>query len=106
MGSSLLTARGIPMAGEYEVRTMLAMLICDRIDAGGSSADSRRLTSLTASSRWATTDLRIWRSARSSRCWGLSVYHGKRGWGVSVEFDVKHGPVTTLGVAARNPTAR
>ena len=29
---------------------------------------------------------------------GLGVYHGKRGWGVSVEFDVKHGPVTTLGV--------
>ncbi len=29
---------------------------------------------------------------------GLGVYHGKRGWGVSVEFDVTHGPVTTLGV--------
>jgi L-arabinose isomerase len=30
---------------------------------------------------------------------GLGVYHGKRGWGVSVEFDVKHGPVTLLGIA-------
>jgi L-arabinose isomerase len=29
---------------------------------------------------------------------GLGVFHGKRGWGVSVEFDVKHGPVTTFGL--------
>jgi L-arabinose isomerase len=29
---------------------------------------------------------------------GLGVFHGKRGWGVSVEFDVKHGPVTLLGL--------
>jgi L-arabinose isomerase len=30
---------------------------------------------------------------------GLGVYHGKRGWGVSVEFDVRHGPATTFGIA-------
>jgi len=30
---------------------------------------------------------------------GLGVFHGKRGWGVSVEFDVKHGPVTAFGLA-------
>jgi L-arabinose isomerase len=29
---------------------------------------------------------------------GLGVYHGKRGWGVSVEFDVRPGPVTLLGI--------
>jgi len=29
---------------------------------------------------------------------GLGVYHGKRGWGVSVEFDVTYGPVTTVAV--------
>ena len=43
LGSSLLTARGIPMAGEYEVRTMLAMLICDRIGAGGSFTEFQAL---------------------------------------------------------------
>jgi L-arabinose isomerase len=29
---------------------------------------------------------------------GLGVYHGKRGYGVSVELDVRHGPVTLLGL--------
>jgi L-arabinose isomerase len=29
---------------------------------------------------------------------GLGLYHGKRGSGVSVEFHVKTGPVTLLGV--------
>jgi L-arabinose isomerase len=43
LGSSLLTARGVPMAGEYEVRTMLAMLICDRIGAGGSFTEFQAL---------------------------------------------------------------
>ena len=37
-------------------------------------------------------------SARDPLLRGLGVYHGKRGWGVSVEFDVRHGPVTTFGV--------
>src|SRR3954447_23442375 len=36
LGASLLTARGIPAAGEYELRTSLAMLIMDRLGAGGS----------------------------------------------------------------------
>jgi L-arabinose isomerase len=31
----------------------------------------------------------------------LGVYHGKRDWGVSVEFDVRHGPVTSSGSASR-----
>jgi L-arabinose isomerase len=28
---------------------------------------------------------------------GLGLYHGKRGYGISVEFQVKTGPVTILG---------
>ena len=30
---------------------------------------------------------------------GLSVYHGKRGAGVGVEFQLKHGPVTCVGLS-------
>ena len=29
---------------------------------------------------------------------GLGLYHGKRGYGVSVEFNVKTGPVTLIGM--------
>jgi L-arabinose isomerase len=29
---------------------------------------------------------------------GLGVYHGKRGYGISVEFKVKTGPITILGM--------
>ncbi|MEV8418127.1 arabinose isomerase, partial [Streptomyces niveus] len=29
---------------------------------------------------------------------GLGVYHGKRGWGVSVECDVRRGPVSLVGL--------
>jgi L-arabinose isomerase len=28
----------------------------------------------------------------------LSVYHGKRGYGVGVEFQIKNGPITCIGL--------
>lgn len=99
LGSSLLTARGIPMAGEYEVRTMLAMLICDRIGAGGSFTELQALDfsdGVVEMGHDGPAHLAI--SSRQPLLRGLGVYHGKRGWGVSVEFDVMHGLVTTLGV--------
>ena len=43
LGASLLTARGIPAAGEYELRTSLAMLMLDRLGAGGSFTEFQAL---------------------------------------------------------------
>ncbi|HEY1486508.1 MAG TPA: arabinose isomerase, partial [Micromonosporaceae bacterium] len=43
LGASLLTARGVPMVGEYELRTSLAMLILDRLGAGGSFTEFQAL---------------------------------------------------------------
>jgi L-arabinose isomerase len=99
LGASLLTARGVPAAGEYELRTSLAMLITDRLGAGGSFTELQALNfrdSVVEMGHDGPGHLAI--SERRPLLRGLGVYHGKRGWGVSVEFDVKHGPVTLVGV--------
>jgi len=100
LGASLLTARGIPAAGEYELRTSLAMLIFDRLGAGGSFTELQALNfddGVVEMGHDGPAHLAI--SARQPLLRGLGVYHGKRGWGVSVEFDVRPGPVTAFGLA-------
>jgi L-arabinose isomerase len=100
LGASLLTARGVPAAGEYELRTSLAMLILDRLGAGGSFTELQALNfrdGVVEMGHDGPAHLAI--SQRRPLLRGLGVYHGKRGWGVSVEFDVKHGAVTLLGIA-------
>ena len=100
LGASLLTARGIPTVGEYELRTSLAMLIMDRIGAGGSFTELQALNfhdGVVEMGHDGPAHLAI--SARRPLLRGLGTYHGKRGWGVSVEFDVAHGPVTLCGIA-------
>ncbi|MEU0508414.1 L-fucose/L-arabinose isomerase family protein [Amycolatopsis sp. NPDC006125] len=99
LGASLLTARGIPAAGEFELRNSLAMLVMDRLGAGGSFTELQALNfrdNVVEMGHDGPAHLAI--SARRPLLRGLGVYHGKRGWGVSVEFDVKHGPVTLLGL--------
>jgi len=92
LGASLLTARGIPAAGEYELRNSIAMLVMDRLGAGGSFTELQALNFV---------DDVVAISANRPLLRGLGVYHGKRGWGVSVEFDVQPGPVTLLGLGQR-----
>ena len=102
LGASLLTARGIPTCGEYELRTSLAMLIVDRLGGGGSFTELQALNfhdDVVEMGHDGPAHLAI--SDRRPLLRGLGTYHGKRGWGVSVEFDVKHGPVTTFGIVQR-----
>jgi L-arabinose isomerase len=99
LGASLLTARGVPVVGEYELRTSLAMLIMDRLGAGGSFTEFQALDFQRGHVEMGhdgPAHLAISDGRPLLR--GLGVYHGKRGYGVSVEFDVKHGPVTALGL--------
>ena len=99
LGASLLTARGIPTCGEYELRTSLAMLVMDRIGAGGSFTELQALNfrdNVVEMGHDGPAHLAI--SSAQPLLRGLGIYHGKRGWGVSVEFDVAHGPVTTFGI--------
>lgn len=102
LGASLLTARGIPAAGEYELRTSVAMLAAQAIHSGGSFTEIQALNyqdGVVEMGHDGPAHLSI--SSRRPLLRGLGVYHGKRGWGVSVEFDVAHGPVTLLGLGQR-----
>jgi L-arabinose isomerase len=99
LGASLLTARGIPTTGEYELRTTVAQLATQVVGAGGSFCEIQALNfedDVVEMGHDGPAHLAV--SARDPLLRGLGVYHGKRGWGVSVEFDVREGPVTLLGL--------
>ncbi|MFE5668274.1 arabinose isomerase [Streptomyces niveus] len=99
LGSSLLTARGVPACGEYELRTSLAMLITDRLGAGGTFTELQALNfrdGVVEMGHDGPANLTVCAGRPVLR--GLGVYHGKRGWGVSVECDVRPGPVTLVGL--------
>lgn len=99
LGASLLTARHVPVCGEYELRTSIAMLILDRMGSGGSFTELQALNftdNVVEMGHDGPAHLAI--SQRRPLLRGLGVFHGKRGHGVSVEFDVAHGPVTAFGL--------
>jgi L-arabinose isomerase len=99
LGNSLLTARGIPASGEGDLKTCLAMMILDRLGAGGSYTEFYAMDfkdNFVLMGHDGPAHLAI--SARQPVLRGLGLFHGKRGRGVSVEFNVKTGPITLLGM--------
>jgi L-arabinose isomerase len=99
VGHSLLTAAGIPCSGEGDLKTALAMKICDILGTGGSfseivAVDYDEETIILGHDG----PFHILISDGKPILRGMGIYHGKKGSGVSVEANVKAGPVTTLGV--------
>ena len=98
VGNSLLTARGIPTAGEGDLKTNLAQLVLDRLGAGGSYTEYYALDfdeDFVLMGHDGPAHLAIAQERPVLR--SLKLYHGKRGAGLSVELKVRYGPVTVVG---------
>ena len=99
VGNSLLTARGVPASGEGDLKTNVAMLLLDRLDAGGSYTEFYALDfdeGFVLMGHDGPGHLAIADGRPVARA--LRLYHGKAGAGLSIEMKGRLGPVTILGV--------
>jgi len=100
VGNSLLTARGVPASGEGDLKTNIAMLLLDRLGAGGSYTEFYALDfeeHFVLMGHDGPGHLAIAEGRPVARA--LKLYHGKSGAGLSIEMKVRLGPVTILGVS-------
>lgn len=103
VGNSLLTAAGFPMCGEFDLKTCVAMLIMDRLEIGGSFAEFHPMDFNSGSilvGHDGPHHLNI--ADRKPVLRSLSKYHGKPGSGAGVEFKIKEGPLTMLGITVNS----
>jgi L-arabinose isomerase len=99
VGNSLLTARHIPMCGESDLKTLIALLIFDRLGIGGSFAEFHPVDfneGFVLVGHDGPHNISIADGKPVLR--SLKKYHGKPGSGAGVEFKIKEGPITMLSI--------
>lgn len=99
VGNSILNAQGIPMCGEFDIKTNVAMYIMDKLDMGGSFAELHPFDfndNVILIGHDGPHHIKIADGKPVLR--SLIKYHGKPGSGASVEFKLKEGPITMLGI--------
>jgi len=95
IGNSFLTSAGIAIAGELDVKNCVAMLITDRLGAGGSFAEFHPIDfreDFVLVGHDGPHHLGVADGRPVLR--RLKLLHGKRGHGPSVEYKLKVGPIT------------
>ncbi|MDE1549814.1 L-fucose/L-arabinose isomerase family protein [Jeotgalibaca caeni] len=102
LGNSLLTGKGVPLAGEADLKTCAAMLIMDRLEAGGSFAELHPCDfkdDIVLVGHDGPHNINISQGKPIMR--GLDLFHGKAGSGIGVEFSIKNGPITILSISQK-----
>ncbi|SFZ93583.1 L-arabinose isomerase [Flaviramulus basaltis] len=101
IGNSILTSNGFPMCGESDMKTLIAMLIMDRLEIGGSFAEFHPVDfaeDFVLVGHDGPHNISIADGKPVLR--SLKKYHGKPGNGAGVEFKIKQGPITMLSISS------
>ncbi len=99
VGNSLLTAKNIPMCGESDIKTLVALFIMDRLGIGGSFAELHPVDfagDFVLVGHDGPHNVSIAEGKPVIR--SLKKFHGKPGSGAGVEFKIKTGPITILSI--------
>ncbi|MCK5135433.1 MAG: L-fucose/L-arabinose isomerase family protein [Bacteroidales bacterium] len=99
VGNSLLSAEGIPICGESDQKTLIALLIMQTLNIGGSFAEFHPIDfndGFVLVGHDGPHNIAIANGKPVLR--SLKKYHGKPGFGAGVEFKIKEGPITMLSI--------